>query len=107
MMDVEDDILKTIVLNELQDLLGIDAQPLFCRIYRWRRANPQYDVGHLDRVDAIEANLPAGIYVTGSPYRGIGIPDCVHQGQQTADQVVEALLKEQTTETTLESIGTD
>ena len=37
------------------------------------------------RVDAIEAALPAGIWVTGSPYRGIGIPDCVHQAQQTAD----------------------
>jgi oxygen-dependent protoporphyrinogen oxidase len=61
--------------------------PVFHRLFRWRNATPQYDVGHLQRVDAIEAALPTGIYVTGSPYRGIGIPDCVHQAQQTADQL--------------------
>ena len=88
MMDADDDQLLTLVLSELDAVLGIDAQPLFRRIYRWRRANPQYDVGHLDRVKAIEAALPAGLYLTGSPYRGIGIPDCVYQGQQTAGQIV-------------------
>ena len=87
MMDVDDDQLIALVLSELNAVLGLDAQPLFCRIYRWPRANPQYDVGHLDRVAAIEEGLPAGLYLTGSPYRGIGIPDCVHQGQQTAEQI--------------------
>lgn len=93
MMDLEDDGLKAMVLNELQSLLGIDAQPLFCRVYRWRRANPQYDVGHLELVKAIEEALPPGVYVTGSPYRGIGIPDCVHQGQQTAERLVNELVE--------------
>jgi oxygen-dependent protoporphyrinogen oxidase len=95
MMDLDDDGLKTIVLNELQSLLGIDAQPLFCRVYHWRRANPQYDVGHLELVEAIEEALPTGVYVTGSPYRGIGIPDCVHQGQQTAERLVNELVEAQ------------
>jgi oxygen-dependent protoporphyrinogen oxidase len=80
-----DDDLVAIARRELDTLLGINATPLFHRLFRWRNATPQYDVGHLQRVDAIEAALPAGIYVTGSPYRGIGIPDCVHQAQQTAD----------------------
>ena len=72
---------------ELHALMGIDATPVLHRIYRWYNATPQYDVGHLDRVAAIEAALPPGILVTGSPYRGIGIPDCVHQAQQTAAQL--------------------
>lgn len=91
MMDVEDNDLLGIVRDELRALLDIQAEPVFHRIYRWHRANPQYDVGHLERVDAIEAALPADLYVTGSPYRGIGIPDCVYQGQQTAERLVEAL----------------
>ena len=37
--------------------------------------------------EAIEAALPPGIYVTGSPYRGVGMPDCVHQSQQTAEKI--------------------
>lgn len=91
MMDIEDNDLLAIVLGELKELLGIEARPVFHRIYRWQRANPQYDVGHLERVADIEEALPAGIHVTGSPYRGIGIPDCVHQGQQTANQVIKQL----------------
>lgn len=91
MMDVDDNALLSIVLGELSALMGIDAQPVLHRIYRWRRANPQYDVGHLERVEAIEAALPEGIYVTGSPYRGIGIPDCVHQAQQTVQKIVKKM----------------
>lgn len=91
MMDVEDSDLLNIVRDELQVLLGIQAEPVFHRIYRWYQANPQYDVGHLERVDAIEAALPPAFYVTGSPYRGIGIPDCVYQGQQTAERLVKTL----------------
>ena len=80
-----DDDLLSIASSELHALMGIDATPIFHRIFRWRNATPQYDVGHLQRVDAIEAALPPGVMVTGSPYRGIGIPDCVHQAQQTAE----------------------
>lgn len=82
-MELDDATLCTAVRAELRTLLGIDAEPLFHRIYRWRQANPQYDVGHLARVAAIEAALPAGLFVTGSPYRGVGIPDCVKQAKDT------------------------
>lgn len=91
MMQLNDENLLNIVRSELEVLMGISAEPAFHRIYRWQRANPQYDTGHLERVDAIEAALPEGIYVTGSPYRGIGIPDCVYQAQNTAKGVLDGL----------------
>lgn len=94
MMEVDDRELLATVLAELKSLLDIDAPPLFHRIYRWHRANPQYDVGHLTRVETIEDAIPKGLYVTGSPYRGIGIPDCVHQGQMTAEKVLGDLVSE-------------
>ena len=92
MMSVNDSILVAIVLSELEALLGIDAQPLFYRIFRWHRANPQYDVGHLDRLEDIENKLPGRLFLTGSAYRGIGLPDCVRQGKETAENVVNTLL---------------
>ena len=95
MMNVPDDELITIVRRELEELLGINAEPLFTRAYRWFDANPQYDVGHLDRVAAIKAELPDTLFVTGSPYGGVGIPDCIHQAEQTATEVA-AALQEQT-----------
>ena len=91
MMDADDKKLLSTVRRELREIMGLDADPLFNRIYRWQRSNPQYDVGHLDRVDAIEAAMPANIFVTGSPYRGIGIPDCVRQGQETAEKIINDL----------------
>lgn len=90
-MAYDDETLLQVVRGELQDVLGIEAAPIFHRIYRWHRANPQYDVEHLTRVEEIEFALPQGIYVTGSAFRGVGIPDCVHQAQQTAGQVWEHL----------------
>jgi protoporphyrinogen/coproporphyrinogen III oxidase len=87
MPDLDDKTLLTLARTEVADLMGITAKPLFHRIYRWFRATPQYDVGHLERVAAIEAALPPGLFVSGSPYRGIGLPDCVRQAQETAGQV--------------------
>ncbi|MAU09072.1 MAG: protoporphyrinogen oxidase [Anaerolineaceae bacterium] len=92
-MQLDDDALYDTIRHELRTILGIEAEPLFHRIYRWWNANPQYDIGHLDRVAAIEAALPKGLYVTGSPYRGVGMPDCVHQSQQTVEKLL-ANLKE-------------
>ncbi len=84
-MERSDEDLLAIARRELHALLGINATPVFHRLFRWQNATPQYDVGHLDRVNAIEAALPPGLLVTGSPYRGIGVPDCVHQAKQTAE----------------------
>lgn len=83
-MELDDVALYATVRRELDALLGINAEPLFHRIYRWRRSNPQYDVGHLERVAAIERSLPSGIHVAGSAYRGVGIPDCVKSGMDAA-----------------------
>lgn len=90
-MELDDATLLSTVRRELSALLGIDGEPLFHRIYRWPRSNPQYDVGHLDRVAEIESGLPAGLFITGSPYKGVGLPDCVRQAQETAVQVVAGL----------------
>jgi oxygen-dependent protoporphyrinogen oxidase len=107
MVNRSDEDLIAIARSELRQLLGIDAEPVMHRLYRWRNATPQYDVGHLERVAAIEAALPTGLYVTGSPYRGIGIPDCVHQGQQSAEriwkQIAAETAAEKVTETTTET----
>jgi protoporphyrinogen/coproporphyrinogen III oxidase len=87
-VDLNDPALLELVRAELRDILGIAAGPLWSRIYRWPHGNPQYDVGHLDRVAQLEALLPPGLYLAGSAYRGVGIPDCVRQGQAAAERVL-------------------
>lgn len=86
---LQDDELIQIVREELQTIMKISAVPQVTRVFRWPSANPQYDVGHLDKVAAMENLCPTGLYLTGSAYRGVGIPDCIQQGQQTAEKLVQ------------------
>jgi oxygen-dependent protoporphyrinogen oxidase len=54
---------------------------------------PQYHVGHLQIVQAIEerASLLPNFALAGNAYRGVGIPYCVRSGEQAAERVVAAL----------------
>jgi protoporphyrinogen/coproporphyrinogen III oxidase len=92
-LDRSDDELIATVRDELTDLLGISGEPLFARLFRWTRQSPQYEVGHLQRVATIEQRLQAipGMFVAGSGFRAIGIPDCITDGRDTAGRVAEYL----------------
>jgi oxygen-dependent protoporphyrinogen oxidase len=96
MLSLDDERLIAIVRDELADILGMRAAPLFTRIFRWPDGYPQYDVGHVERVAAIEAALPSGMAVAGSSYRGVGVPDCIHQGELAAMKIFETLKNRQT-----------
>jgi protoporphyrinogen/coproporphyrinogen III oxidase len=88
---LSDDAIIAIVRNELQQILGLRAAPLFARVYKWKSAMAQYGVGHLERLDRIERlrqQLP-GLALAGNGYRGIGVPDCVRSGQDAATQILE------------------
>jgi oxygen-dependent protoporphyrinogen oxidase len=86
---LDDPALLDVVRAEVGDLLGATAEPLWSRIYRWQHGSPQYDVGHLDRVAALERQLPPGLCLAGGAYRGVGIPDCIHSGQLAAEAALE------------------
>jgi oxygen-dependent protoporphyrinogen oxidase len=79
------DLLQT-SLAALRPLLGIEGEPLLTRVYRWTRGNAQHEVGHLDRMAAIDRALTRhpGLFITGSGFRGVGIPDCVADGRKVA-----------------------
>jgi oxygen-dependent protoporphyrinogen oxidase len=79
-----DDDLIAAAAAALAHIYGLPTRPDDARVVRWPHAMPQYAVGHLDRVAAIEAALPAGVLVAGQAFRGVGIPDCVRQGAEAA-----------------------
>jgi oxygen-dependent protoporphyrinogen oxidase len=88
-LDRSDDELVALSIRALHPLIGISGEPLFTRVYRFDRGNAQHEVGHLERVAAIDRALARhpGVFVTGSGFRGVGIPDCVADGRVTARQV--------------------
>jgi protoporphyrinogen/coproporphyrinogen III oxidase len=83
-----DEKLVEIVTSELRDLVGISAAPLAHIAWRWEAGFPQARVNHLKLVDAIEATLPKGVYLAGSSYRGIAVPDCIRQGRIAAQKAI-------------------
>lgn len=88
----DDELLRT-VLEELRQILGLTAAPLFARVYRWSGAMAQYGVGHLERLQRIQnllVTLP-GLALAGNGYRGIGVPDCVRSGSDAANRVLAAV----------------
>lgn len=93
LVELGDDALVGLSREELAELMGLTAEPMFTRIFRWVKGRPQYDVGHLDRVAKMEAlaDRVGGLYLTGSAYRGSGVPDCVKQGIETVEKMLKAL----------------
>jgi oxygen-dependent protoporphyrinogen oxidase len=89
MTQLDDGQLLQMARAELSQTLCITAAPLLYRLYRWPLAMPQYTLGHLERVAAIEAQLThhPGLFVAGAAYRGVGIPDCIESGETAAQRV--------------------
>jgi oxygen-dependent protoporphyrinogen oxidase len=87
---LSDDEVVLRVRRDLQDVMGISAEPSFIRIFRHPRAIPQYTVGHAVKLKALEERLTAlpGLVLTGNSYRGIGLNDCVAAAQRASDEVL-------------------
>ncbi len=85
----EEEVLA-IVRRELHQIIALNADPLFARVYKWKSAMAQYAVGHLERLQRIEAlrqKLP-GLALAGNGYNGIGVPDCVRSGAEAATKIL-------------------
>ena len=92
---LSDDDVVARVRGDLKQVMEIDAEPSFVRIFRHPEAIPQYTVGHGMRLSALEELLKAhpGLILTGNSYRGIGLNDCVAAAQQASDEALAAVFK--------------
>ena len=88
-LEKSDDGLVGVARSELQAFIGLEKEPLFTRVFRFTRSNPQPIVGHGARLTRIREGLARspGIYVAGSGIDGIGIPDCVRQAGEVAEAI--------------------
>jgi len=90
--EMPDAQLVPMVLAELDRLLGIRGKPIYQTVAHWPRTMPQYYVGHRELVAAIETRVAAitGLALAGNAYHGVGIPNCIHSGQQAAERLLSA-----------------
>jgi oxygen-dependent protoporphyrinogen oxidase len=82
--------ITAIVRRELQGMLGIAAEPVFVKIYKWPKAMAQYTLGHKTRAERIRQIISSvpGLALAGNAYGGIGIPDCVRSGSEAASKAI-------------------
>jgi len=88
-----DERLVALSRSQLAELLGVIAPPYLSRVYRFPASMPQYHLGHLDRVAAIERRMGEhpGLVLAGSAYRGVGIADCIRSGEEAAARIIAQL----------------
>ncbi|NMD72056.1 protoporphyrinogen oxidase [Bacillus sp. DNRA2] len=95
-VDLSDDQIINIVLDDLNKTMAITEKPELSVVTRWKDSMPQYTVGHQKRLEyvtnQVAKDMP-GVYLAGSSYRGIGVPDCIDQAEATVEKVLNFLRK--------------
>ncbi|MBF0380440.1 MAG: protoporphyrinogen oxidase [Magnetococcales bacterium] len=78
------------VANNLSSLLGIDTSPEFVQATRYREAIPQYTLGHLQKIEAIDQAMAnhKGLHLRCNYSGGISVGDCVRNGELLAEKIL-------------------
>jgi oxygen-dependent protoporphyrinogen oxidase len=87
--------------EDIRALLKISADPILARVYRRPQAMPQLEVGHLERMAAIDAAFDAqpGLFVSSAGFRGVGLPDCIADARAVARRAADFIAGLPTTST--------
>ena len=95
-LDMEDNTLIERLKVELATLTGIKADPVATRVTRWPNSFPQYELGHGKKVSAIRqqaASEMPGMFLAGSPFKGIGLSACIRDGINQAREAKNFLMR--------------
>jgi protoporphyrinogen/coproporphyrinogen III oxidase len=91
-VDMSDEEIIDIALKDLNKTMDITEKPIFHVVTRWKKTMPQYTVGHKERISAVKTALAKelpGVFLAGSSFEGVGIPDCIDQGEAAVKKVLE------------------
>ncbi len=86
-LELDDAALVDRVDAEVRELVGLHATAEESLVTRWLDALPQYEVGHVERTAAIRAAAPAGIFIGGSAFDGVGLAGRVRDARHLAAAV--------------------
>ncbi|SFP94255.1 protoporphyrinogen oxidase [Salibacterium halotolerans] len=87
-----DEEIVDIVLKDLNHVMAVEGKPEYFNVTRWRHAMPQYEVGHFEKMERISSHMKEkfpGIYTAGAAFEGVGLPDCISQGEQAVRRMME------------------
>jgi oxygen-dependent protoporphyrinogen oxidase len=81
--------LTDLVHREISPILNIAGSPVIARVTRYSRAIPQYNLGHLERLQKIRAAVASvsGLWLIGNYWAGPAVGACVQQAMAVAKQL--------------------
>jgi protoporphyrinogen/coproporphyrinogen III oxidase len=90
-MNLSNNEIILLLRQELRNILGLEALPLFSLISRWPYAMAQYNVGHEDRIMRIAGLIQKypRLYLAGNAYCGVGLSDCIRSGKGAAERALD------------------
>jgi len=93
-LERSDDELLSTAEREIAEILGFKGGIDRRRLFRHPRALPQYNLGHIARLAAIDGSLRMhpNMFLAGAAYRGTSVNDCIRNGRKTASHVLRHLL---------------
>jgi oxygen-dependent protoporphyrinogen oxidase len=84
--------LAEIAMRELRPILRIraNASPRFFHVVRHWPGLPQYEVGHVERVRAIEDRMASfpGLHLAGNSYHGLSVSKVVEQAERLSSRML-------------------
>lgn len=75
--------------REIKPILNIHKEPVFTNVTVWPRAIPQYNLGHVARLSALDearGRFP-GLYFAGNYLNGPAIGTCVEHALKVANEI--------------------
>jgi oxygen-dependent protoporphyrinogen oxidase len=88
-VELPSDRLAGLVHSELSSLLSLRRPPVFSNVTVYPRAIPQYNLGHSQRVAAIDSARSScpGLWIAGNFFRGPAVGACIDRAFAVADEV--------------------
>jgi len=94
LIKLSEEELQQVALQDIQISLGINAQPISCDVTKWHNTMPNYHIRHHQIVESLERKMAShypNVILAGCSYYGVGIPDCIANGERTADIIMEQI----------------
>jgi len=85
------------VQEQIAQIMHLDAPPVFRKSFEVKEKIPQLFVGHVLRKQRIQSELDKfpGLFLSGSYWSGVGIPDCINSGQETARKIIDSITSDE------------
>jgi len=95
LIKLSEEELQQVALQDIQISLGITANPITYDVTKWHNTMPNYHIRHHQIVESLEQKMAShypNVILAGCSYYGVGIPDCIANGERTAEIIMEQMI---------------